>query len=49
MLTSSTNENDKAEAYRLNVAGYLTKPVNTAHFAEVMDALTLYWSLTEML
>ncbi|XXT15529.1 response regulator [Sorangium sp. So ce429] len=49
VLTSSTDERDKAEAYRLNVAGYLLKPVDSAPFAEVMDALIRYWSLTEML
>ncbi|XXT25511.1 response regulator [Sorangium sp. So ce429] len=49
VLTSSMDERDKAEAYRLNVAGYLLKPVDSAPFAEVMDALIRYWSLTEML
>ncbi|XXT23194.1 response regulator [Sorangium sp. So ce429] len=49
VVTSSTSERDKAEAYRLNVAGYLLKPVDSAQFTEVMEALALYWSLTEML
>ncbi|XXY21204.1 response regulator [Sorangium sp. So ce216] len=48
VVTSSTSERDKAEAYRLNVAGYLLKPVDSAQFTEVMEALALYWSLTEM-
>ncbi|MGK3967709.1 response regulator [Sorangium sp. So ce118] len=49
VVTGSTSERDKAEAYRLNVAGYLLKPVDSAQFVEVMKALALYWSLTEML
>lgn len=49
VLTNSLSERDKAEAYRFDIAGYLRKPTNSAHFAEVMDALTLYWSMTEML
>ncbi|WP_437555376.1 response regulator [Sorangium sp. So ce367] len=49
VLTSSTNESDKAAAYRLNIAGYLLKPMGSARFAEVMDTLTLYWNSTQML
>ncbi|WP_437310216.1 response regulator [Sorangium sp. So ce388] len=49
VVTSSMSERDKAEAYRFNVAGYLLKPVDSAQFAEVMEALAQYWSVTEML
>ena len=48
VLTTSNNERDKIEAYDLNVAGYLVKPVTFSEFAELMAALNKYWSLVEM-
>ena len=48
VLTTSDDERDKVEAYNLNVAGYLLKPVTFAHFIEVMTALNKYWTLVEM-
>ncbi|MGH9311915.1 MAG: response regulator [Vicinamibacterales bacterium] len=47
VLTTSTDEKDKVEAYNLNVAGYLVKPVTFVDFAEVMATLNKYWSLVE--
>lgn len=48
VLTTSNNDRDKVEAYNLNVAGYLVKPVTFSSFCEVMVALNKYWSLVEM-
>ena len=48
ILTTSNNERDKVEAYDLNVAGYLVKPVTFSDFAELMVTLNKYWSLVEM-
>jgi CheY-like chemotaxis protein len=48
VLTTSSNERDKMEAYNLNVAGYLVKPVTFGEFAELMVTLNKYWSLVEM-
>jgi hypothetical protein len=36
------------DAYDLNVAGYLLKPVTFASFVEIMAALNKYWMLVEM-
>jgi CheY-like chemotaxis protein len=47
VLTTSADENDKVEAYHLNVAGYLVKPVTSPDFAELMATLNKYWSLVE--
>jgi DNA-binding NarL/FixJ family response regulator len=47
VLTTSKDEQDKIDAYNLNVAGYLVKPVTFANFCEVMVALNKYWSLVE--
>jgi CheY-like chemotaxis protein len=48
VLTTSNDERDKVEAYNLNVAGYVLKPVTFANFCEVMAALNKYWTLVEM-
>ena len=47
VLTTSKDEQDMIDAYNLNVAGYLVKPVTFANFCEVMVALHKYWSLVE--
>lgn len=49
VLTTSNADRDRLEAYRLNVAGYILKPVTFAVFAEVMAALAKYWALCEIL
>lgn len=48
VLTTSDQERDRVEAYDLNVAGYLLKPVTFANFAEVMTTLNRYWTLCEI-
>ena len=48
VLTTSDEDKDRIEAYNLNVAGYILKPVTFSNFAEVMVALNKYWTLCEM-
>ena len=48
VLTTSNNDRDKIEAFNLNVAGYLVKPVTFAEFSELMVTLNKYWTLVEM-
>jgi len=48
VLTTSNDEQDKVQAYNLNVAGYLLKPVTFANFVELTAALNKYWTLVEM-
>jgi CheY-like chemotaxis protein len=48
VLTTSNDERDKIEAYNLNVAGYLLKPVTFINFVELMAALNKYWTLVEL-
>ncbi|HEU0051561.1 MAG TPA: response regulator [Longimicrobium sp.] len=48
VLTTSNDERDRIEAYNLNVAGYLLKPVTFTSFCEVMATLNKYWTLVEM-
>jgi CheY-like chemotaxis protein len=47
VLTTSDAERDKVDAYDLNVAGYLLKPVTVGTFVEVMATLNKYWQLVE--
>ncbi|HEX6209667.1 MAG TPA: response regulator [Methylomirabilota bacterium] len=47
VLTTSNDDRDKIEAYQLNVAGYLVKPVTFSGFSELMVALDKYWTLVE--
>ncbi|WP_431662204.1 response regulator [Pantanalinema rosaneae] len=49
VLTTSNQDQDRVEAYHLNVAGYLLKPVTFQNFAEVMATLNKYWALCEMI
>lgn len=48
VLTTSNDDQDKVEAYDLNVAGYILKPVTFSSFCDVMVALNKYWSLVEL-
>jgi CheY-like chemotaxis protein len=48
VLTTSDDDRDKIQAYDLNVAGYLLKPVTFVNFVDVMAALNKYWALVEM-
>jgi len=48
VLTTSNDDRDRVEAYNLNVAGYLLKPVTFSNFVELTAALNKYWSLVEL-
>ena len=48
VLTTSNDTRDKVEAYNLNVAGYLTKPVTFGNFVDLMVTLNKYWMLVEL-
>ncbi len=48
VLTTSDEEQERVEAYQLNVAGYILKPVTFTKFADVITTLNKYWTLCEM-
>jgi len=43
ILTSSREERDMVESYRLGVNSYIQKPVDFDQFRETIKALGLYW------
>ncbi len=45
ILTSSKEERDIVEGYRLGVNSYIVKPVDFAQFTEAVRQLGLYWIL----
>ena len=47
VLTTSDAERDRVDAYKLNVAGYILKPVTVSNFVEAMATLNKYWTLVE--
>lgn len=47
ILTTSNEEKDKMEAFNLNVAGYILKPLNFESFLNAIKVLHSYWSLIE--
>ena len=48
VLTTSDDERDKVEAYNLNVAGYILKPVTFSAFVEAIATLNKYWAINEL-
>jgi CheY-like chemotaxis protein len=48
VLTTSDDERDRVDAYELNVAGYILKPVTLTNFVEAMATLNKYWTLVEL-
>ncbi|MBK7072827.1 MAG: response regulator [Myxococcales bacterium] len=48
MLTSSTDPRDRADAFHLNVAGYVVKPIRFAAFVELITAICRYWTVVDL-
>jgi len=45
VLTSSNEERDVAESYKLGVNSYICKPIEFEEFVKVVSALGIYWLL----
>lgn len=48
VMTTSNEDSDKIDAYNLNVAGYILKPLSFEKFITSVATLDNFWSLCEM-
>ena len=48
VLTTSNEERDVVESFKLSVAGYIVKPVDYQKFVEAIRTIDLYWTLSEL-
>jgi CheY-like chemotaxis protein len=47
VMTTSNEDSDKVNAYNLNVAGYILKPLSMESFIHAVSTLNNYWQLCE--
>nr|WP_184174321.1 response regulator [Rhabdobacter roseus] len=47
VMTTSNEDSDKVEAFNLNVAGYILKPLSLDRFIAAVSTLNSYWTLCE--
>jgi CheY-like chemotaxis protein len=48
ILTTSADDQDRLEAYKNNVAGYILKPVSFDKLVSAISVLKSYWQLCEL-
>lgn len=48
VLTTSREERDKVETFKLGVAGYMLKSIDYKEFVEIVRTISLYWTLSEL-
>ncbi|MEE3999217.1 response regulator [Tenacibaculum sp. FZY0031] len=47
VLTTSDNDKDISECYRLGIAGYVLKPLKYQDYEKKISTILAYWSLNE--
>ncbi len=48
VLTTSQEERDRVESFKLSVAGYIVKPVEFEDFVSTVQVIDVYWTLSEL-
>lgn len=48
VLTTSNNEKDLIECYKIGIAGYVLKPLKYEEYVSKIDKLLAYWSVNEL-
>ncbi len=48
VLTTSRDDRDIVESYRLSAAGYIIKPVDYKKFVEAIRTIDVYWTISEL-
>ncbi|WP_179337148.1 response regulator [Winogradskyella ludwigii] len=49
ILTTSNNQKDLLECYKIGVAGYVLKPLKYEHYVAKLEKLLAYWSINELI
>lgn len=47
ILTTSKEQTDRMQSFKLSVAGYMVKPIDYDHFITMLSTIYQYWSLSE--
>jgi CheY-like chemotaxis protein len=48
VLTTSKDDQDRVNTFKLSIAGFVVKPVDYIKFVEAMRIVNLYWTLSEL-
>jgi CheY-like chemotaxis protein len=48
VLTTSRDDRDIIESYKLSAAGYIVKPVDYKKFVEAVKTIDVYWTISEL-
>ncbi len=48
ILTTSSNEKDLLECYKLGIAGYVLKPLKYEDYVNKIEKVLAYWSINEL-
>ncbi|MGB5419914.1 response regulator [Algibacter sp.] len=48
ILTTSSNQKDLLECYKIGIAGYILKPLKYEDYVTKIDKLLAYWSINEL-
>jgi len=48
VLTTSSQQQDIIESFKLSVAGYIVKSVDYTEFTEAISTINLYWTLSKL-
>jgi CheY-like chemotaxis protein len=48
VFTVSKEDNNVTKSFKLGAAGYMVKPVDYKKFVEIITAIHLYWTLSEL-
>ncbi|MEY8850061.1 response regulator [Psychroserpens sp. XS_ASV72] len=49
VLTTSSNQRDLLECYKIGVAGYVLKPLKYEDYVSKIEKLMAYWSINELI
>ena len=49
ILTTSNNQRDLLECYKIGVAGYILKPLKYEEYVSKIEKLLSYWSINELI